>query len=776
MKHTALYLLATILLFAVGCEDLHFVIKDNNTYELTASVDEDLPETRVGFDFDNVTDGIAPFFWTKGDAIAVPAKLNDALGRYVTSDPTGSTTATFTGYVKATGYAVYPYEYTATISNDKLEYRFPREYAYESVDADFFKGMSVSVPMLAKLSEGDNSAKFKHLGGVIAFKVRDLAAGNEQKFIITSDQQIAGLTYTDLSVDVPEIKTNENPRAEEREVTINFSLAEDQDAVFYLPVPVGKYNIGIKLLNGNGEKTFETGWKNLNVSRAKILYTNLNPDDVQGGGESGGGDDNVEGGEGDVTFESGNATVDTVTPDADGNATFSLPKAEGDASQPHTLTFSNIADGVKTIEIQEQDNVAGNPIENLNIAIPKAAGEIDLKIDLPNTTVTLVPENGSLSLGNVEASTAENTLKIGSGVSINKLIIKKGNVVVADGANISAIEKHQYNSAAVAYAYFEKTKPSLTATGVELLTFEEHLRAGIEAGGEVKILGDITLNSSIIIPSGKAVVLNLNGYAISGKSTSSATSSLITVKSGANLTIKDGSVVFYATSPDTQWGGEGQPPYPGYANNTIKNEGALTIENAHIENMTQRAGASYVIDNYNGASLVVNEGSVITQTGGDTAIRMFNGSAGEINVTINGGQITGYRAVWIQCASNNTAIAPGMKLTINGGTLSSLDANYNLAIYSYSYGNDLKNVLINISGGIFNGDIALTGGTNKTNIETLNISGGTFKGKEGFYSYGEDEKAVKAITVTGGSFPNDPTPYVPEGYSVEQSGDKYIVK
>lgn len=47
-------------------------------------------------------------------------------------------------------------------------------------------------------------------------------------------------------------------------------------------------------------------------------------------------------------------------------------------------------------------------------------------------------------------------------------------------------------------------------------------------------------------------------------------------------------------SGDTQWGGEGQPPYPGYANNTIRNEGVLTIENAYLENRTQKGGASYV--------------------------------------------------------------------------------------------------------------------------------------------------------------------------------------
>ena len=208
----------------------------------------------------------------------------------------------------------------------------------------------------------------------------------------------------------------------------------------------------------------------------------------------------------------------------------------------------------------------------------------------------------------------------------------------------------------------------------------------------------------------------------------------------------------------------------------MRNEGTLTIENAHLENMTRKGGASYVVDNYAGARLVVNDGSVLTQSGGDIAIRMFNGGSGAIDVTINGGTISGHRAVWIQLASTNTAVAPVMNLTVNGGTLTSIDPTYRQAVYSYSYGNDMKNVLINVSGGVFNGDIALTGGANKTNLETLNISGGTFNGLWGdFYSYGADDKALEAITVTGGSFTEDPTDFLGDGYVAVQTDDRWIV-
>ena len=117
-----------------------------------------------------------------------------------------------------------------------------------------------------------------------------------------------------------------------------------------------------------------------------------------------------------------------------------------------------------------------------------------------------------------------------------------------------------------------------------------------------------------------------------------------------------------------------------------------------------------------------------------------------------------------------------MSLTITGGTLTSNDSTYKQAVYSYSFGNDMKFVLINVSGGTFNGDIALTGGANKTNLETLNISGGTFNGLwVDFYSYGAEDKALQAIKVSGGSFTEDPTDYLAPGYTAIQTEGRWIV-
>jgi hypothetical protein len=385
------------------------------------------------------------------------------------------------------------------------------------------------------------------------------------------------------------------------------------------------------------------------------------------------------------------------------------------------------------------DNGQGNTVTiNFSNDVPKAAG------------VFYVPAPvGTYEIINVEIKDGDVLLasKTWTDQTVSRKTPKKGSLDVGYVAEVGG-------------AIYQSLQEALDVADNQVITLDQ----------------DVVLEVPLILPKNKTAVIDLNGNTISGIATSASSSNLITVKGGADLTLKNGRVIFAATTPDTQWGGEGQPPYPGYANNTIRNEGVLTLEGMYLENKTQRGGASYVIDNYNGAKLTVNEGTTILQSGGDIAIRMFNGSAGEIDVTENGGEISGYRAVWIQLASNNTAIAPIMKLDVNGGVLTSTDQTYNQAVYSYSYGNDMRNVLINVTGGTFNGDIALTGGANKTNIETLNISGGTFNGQwGGFYSYGADDKALEAIAVTGGSFPADPSAYIPAGYGAVEIDGRWVV-
>ncbi len=247
------------------------------------------------------------------------------------------------------------------------------------------------------------------------------------------------------------------------------------------------------------------------------------------------------------------------------------------------------------------------------------------------------------------------------------------------------------------------------------------LKNALAAGENVKLADDITLiDNPLAVQKANEATIDLNGKKLSGVNTVAGTSALIKNNGTLNIT-GSGSIVVEAEHPDTDWYPEG---FPTYASNTISNSGTLVIgDGVRIENKTAGGGASYAIDNYAGATLIINGGEII-QSGGDVAIRMNTASAtAENNVTINGGTISGKRAIWIHLAGGSAATAPKVNLTINGGTLSGTQ----MAVYSYSYGNSFANTKVTITDGTFNGDVQFGGGY-KGDKETVSITGGTFNG------------------------------------------------
>ncbi len=275
--------------------------------------------------------------------------------------------------------------------------------------------------------------------------------------------------------------------------------------------------------------------------------------------------------------------------------------------------------------------------------------------------------------------------------------------------------------------WINNNPPTAVPEDANTIANQEELAAALANGGEYYLVESLNLEDEPMAVTAANTTIHLNGKTINAKSTSSTTSYGIDVKNGATLELKgDGLISFYATQPDIEWGGEGQPAYPGYANNTIRNYGKLIIDGPTIENKTAAGGASYAIDNYANSELIVNSGEI--QGYDKVAIRMFSGTKNApINVTINGGKIEGKRAVWIHVASSDSNVAPIHNLTVTGGTLTATSPEVEPAIYSYSYGNSFANVNVNITGGVFNGDVQFGGGY-KGDQENVNITGGTFNG------------------------------------------------
>ena len=214
----------------------------------------------------------------------------------------------------------------------------------------------------------------------------------------------------------------------------------------------------------------------------------------------------------------------------------------------------------------------------------------------------------------------------------------------------------------------------------------------ITLGGDID-LGDLlaasTLSTranetaSLVIPAGKSVILDLNGYTIS--QSKECTDSYSMILNNGELTITgEGTIEFTNTAEggSSTWG-----------TYTIENrgEGVLTIDNVTIRhngcvNGETNRDTNIAIQNYQG-KVVVNEGTISSPQ--FRSLRDFT-AGGEI--IINGGTFLGQ--VWMQGLGNGPS-----SLTINGGNFSPVAGYDGSSVYITNSGN-IVNVAVN--GGMFN--------------------------------------------------------------------------
>ena len=354
---------------------------------------------------------------------------------------------------------------------------------------------------------------------------------------------------------------------------------------------------------------------------------------------------------------------------------------------------------------------------------------------------------------------------VGRGYALNNC---QGSTVVIDG--IRFVQK--YNTAAEAGIYditdTDGNTVAVAASAQDLANAFDALNDDDDTNDPDHIIltGDIdlndllgtraeTINNGLTIAKNKKVTLDLGGFTLSFDSEQQGASMIV---NNGDLTISNGNVAFlYKGQPDTNY---------GKGNYTISNSGKLTINGATVsvdvvgyENQ-KFPHALYAVQT-NG-EVVINDGSKIVNDH-NIALRIF-ANVSPAHLTINGGELKGLRAIWLQLPSNDTTKAPEVNVTINDGTLTgtaidgTMDSGNVLALYSYSYGNQMKNVNITVNGGDFYGDIHLTGGRAgaKVDVEQLTINGGTFHNHAGdvynVCSWADDALAAEAITIKGGEF------------------------
>ena len=292
----------------------------------------------------------------------------------------------------------------------------------------------------------------------------------------------------------------------------------------------------------------------------------------------------------------------------------------------------------------------------------------------------------------------------------------------------------------------------VVSTAVDLQTEVNNIPDGetgvITLGGDIdfgNLVGTLTRAASepasLVIPAAKAVILDLNGCTLSQTVEQTGAHSMIQNK--GTLTIIDSSKGAAGKIAYGDIGNGGN-----YVSNTIGNSGKLVIESGLIVNNSSTTvaanGYPHPIDN--SGELIIN-GGTLTNNANYSSMRIWCTTDDNTSVTINGGTFNG--SIDFQTPS---AAANKGSLTITGGTFNA-DTYTKCAVRLLGFGADVDEMLGDINGGTFNGEIALK-----------NWSGAEFNSQV-FY-------------ITGGQFSNDPTAFVVDGYPVidpETEGGYYTI-
>ena len=263
-----------------------------------------------------------------------------------------------------------------------------------------------------------------------------------------------------------------------------------------------------------------------------------------------------------------------------------------------------------------------------------------------------------------------------------------------------------------------------------------------DSNGVISLTEDVTLAAPFVVGSDEDITIDLNGHTISYNNTIQGEAM---IKNMGKLTINDsagGGVINY------NYTGEADESH-GIGNYTISNSGTLTVNGGKITIANLRAHAKYPIDNNSttgDAVLIINGGHLYNYN--TSAIRQFcNSTTYKNSVTINGGVIEGYCAIWVQNPGGKTVNGD---LTITGGEIKSTAAAY---VNGTSELKDVKSRIyftIDGEGGAWseNSFVEITGGTFNENVNlTEETPGDIAVGKRATFN-GYIKSPVYNVTIT----------------------------
>lgn len=375
-----------------------------------------------------------------------------------------------------------------------------------------------NLPMWANL-EGE-SLYFKHLGGLLAVSVNDIPSGYTS-LILTASRVIAGSFRADISQPNAALLPYNNTDEANKTVTVTFDPTTDSDnsRMVYIPLPEGTYSsIKVALSDGTNELVLKN-WKDKVVQRAKIYSASVNyvVIDATTPSEATIALDELLTSDGTVPEESlqvefSDAIVADATP-------ITVPAAASGNTSDITLSFAETpvtTEATPLVIEQDKDAVGSESVNNLTVYMTDTIEHV--VINAPATSAVL---NGA-TYTHLTATTASNTLTIGSETEIVNLTVRKGNVRIHKGGKISGSIKNASGSLVyIILDYADRIKDALPADFVEGTDFkvvynpEYDFRQALAKGGKVVLSEFIKTNEPFYVTSPTTVDLNGQGIHVS---------------------------------------------------------------------------------------------------------------------------------------------------------------------------------------------------------------------------------------------------------------------
>ena len=591
----------------------------------------------------------------------------------------------------------------------------------------------------------NSNVALKHLGGVFCIKFAKLPVGNNLKLTFTADQKIAGKYTVALSGNEPKLEATTATDDSEKTVSIAFgNNTQNTSGTFYIPVPTGNYtNVRVKILNDTEELANVFGGS-YTIARKDLKKLSISSGTITGG------EAQTVSSVSEVAGALGKNTAVTVSGEVSGTSNkIEVPAAQSPET-PISIAFQSVASGAK-IEFEDKaTSETSSSVKDMTIALPEtesAEGAPVVNVNMPNTTVTLSSNGGSTTIKEATASTAENTLVVDAGVTITKLIVKKGNVRVKKGATITAIERASGNTNVVKVFVESGAKyPDLSANeSFEIVDAAiAEMEAVAKAGGNFILEQDVTLFRPLVVEG--ALTLDLNGHSIKAKTTGleqvlKTKDAVVLVRRGAQLTINDssngkGSIdyngvesVYVAVKlTDGNDGASGEVAkltvnggmlkgyYYGISGNGTRHETEVVINGGAIT--AANTGEGTAIYHPQDGLLTVNGGTVSAPTGIEMRSGTLTVNAGAIKSTVSTfdekGNGSGTTMTGVAVAVSQHVTDKDLKVVINGGTLTGP-----YALYEKDLQNDTGTKALEIKDGVFEGQVY-------SKNCTAFIKGGTF--------------------------------------------------